>query len=76
MVCVIVQQESNWNPWAMRNKVGATEDYARGFSLGTDASHNGPNRKKRSTSRPISNIMLTTKSALQIGPYSPLGKRF
>jgi soluble lytic murein transglycosylase-like protein len=50
VVCAVVEQESNWNPWAMRyeplffakyvaplytgNKVGATEAYARGFSWG------------------------------------------
>ena len=46
LVCAVVEQESGWNPWAMRyepaffakyvaplytnNKVGATEAYARG----------------------------------------------
>lgn len=50
VVCAIVEQESAWNPWAMRyeplffakyvaplytnNKVSATEAYARGFSWG------------------------------------------
>lgn len=50
LVCAVVEQESAWNPWAMRyeplffakyvaplytnNKVGATEAYARGFSWG------------------------------------------
>jgi len=50
LVCSIVEQESAWNPWAMRyepafftkyvaplytnNKVSATEAYARGFSWG------------------------------------------
>jgi len=50
IVCAVVEQESAWNPWAMRyeplffakyvaplytnNKVGATEAYARGFSWG------------------------------------------
>ena len=50
VVCAVVEQESGWNPWAMRyeplffakyvaplytnNKVGATEAYARGFSWG------------------------------------------
>lgn len=50
LVCAVVEQESSWNPWAMRyeplffakyvaplytnNKVGATEAYARGFSWG------------------------------------------
>lgn len=50
IVCAVVEQESGWNPWAMRyepaffakyvaplytnNKVGATEAYARGFSWG------------------------------------------
>jgi soluble lytic murein transglycosylase-like protein len=50
VVCAVVEQESAWNPWAMRyepsffakyvaplytnNKVGATEAYARGFSWG------------------------------------------
>lgn len=50
LVCDVVEQESNWNPWAMRyeplffaksvaplytnNKVGATEAYARGISWG------------------------------------------
>ena len=50
LVCAVVEQESNWNPWAMRfeplffakyvaplytnNKVGATEAYARGISWG------------------------------------------
>jgi len=50
LVCAVVEQESDWNPWAMRyepaffskyvaslytnNKVSATEAYARGFSWG------------------------------------------
>jgi soluble lytic murein transglycosylase-like protein len=50
LVCALVEQESAWNPWAMRfepafftkyvaslytnNKVTATEAYARGFSWG------------------------------------------
>jgi soluble lytic murein transglycosylase-like protein len=50
LVCALVEQESGWNPWAMRyepgffakyvaplytnNKVGATEAYARGISWG------------------------------------------
>ncbi len=50
LVCSVVEQESAWNPWAMRyepaffakyvaplytnNKVSATEAYARGFSWG------------------------------------------
>ena len=50
LVCAVVEQESRWNPWAMRyepaffakyvaplytnNKVGATEAYARGISWG------------------------------------------
>ena len=50
LVCAVVEQESAWNPWAMRyepafftkyvgplytnNKVSATEAYARGFSWG------------------------------------------
>ena len=50
LVCAVVEQESAWNPWAMRyeplffskyvaglytnNKISATEAYARGFSWG------------------------------------------
>jgi|SRR5437868_1412600 len=50
LVCAIIEQESAWNPWAMRyepaffakyvaplytnNKVSASEAYARGFSWG------------------------------------------
>ncbi len=50
LVCAICEQESAWNPWAMRyepafmsryvaplftnNKISATEAYARGFSWG------------------------------------------
>jgi len=50
LVCAIVEQESAWNPWAMRyeplffakyvaslytsNKISASEAYARGFSWG------------------------------------------
>ncbi len=50
LVCAVVEQESAWNPWAMRyepafftkyvaslytnNKVSSTEAYARGFSWG------------------------------------------
>ncbi len=50
LVCAVVEQESAWNPWAMRyeplffakyvsslytnNKVNASEAYARGFSWG------------------------------------------
>jgi soluble lytic murein transglycosylase-like protein len=50
LVCGVVEQESGWNPWAMRyeplffakyvaplytnNKISASEAYARGFSWG------------------------------------------
>ncbi len=50
LVCAVVEQESSWNPWAVRyeplfftkyvaslytnNKISATEAYARGFSWG------------------------------------------
>ncbi len=50
LVCAVIEQESAWNPWAMRfepaffkkyvaslytnNKVTASEAYARGFSWG------------------------------------------
>ena len=50
LVCAVVEQESGWNPWAIRyepaffakyvaplytnNKVSASEAYARGFSWG------------------------------------------
>ena len=50
LVCAVIEQESAWNPWAMRyepaffskfvaslytnNKIAATEAYARGFSWG------------------------------------------
>ena len=50
LVCAIIEQESGWNPWAMRyepaffskyvaglytnNKISASEAYARGFSWG------------------------------------------
>src|SRR5712692_5955899 len=50
LVCAVVEQESAWNPWAIRyeplffakyvaslytnNKVSASEAYARGFSWG------------------------------------------
>jgi soluble lytic murein transglycosylase-like protein len=50
LVCAVIEQESAWNPWAMRyeplffakyvaslytnNKVSASEAYARGFSWG------------------------------------------
>ena len=50
LVCAVIEQESAWNPWAMRyepaffskyvaplytnNKITATEAYARGFSWG------------------------------------------
>ena len=50
LVCAVIEQESGWNPWAMRfepqffakyvaplytnNKVSASEAYARGFSWG------------------------------------------
>jgi soluble lytic murein transglycosylase-like protein len=50
LVCAVVEQESGWNPWAMRyepaffskyvaplytnNKASASEAYARGFSWG------------------------------------------
>jgi len=50
LVCAVVEQESGWNPWAMRyepaffskyvaplytnNKIAATEAYSRGFSWG------------------------------------------
>jgi soluble lytic murein transglycosylase-like protein len=50
VVCAVIEQESGWNPWAMRyepaffakyvatlytnNKVTASEAYARGFSWG------------------------------------------
>jgi soluble lytic murein transglycosylase-like protein len=50
LVCAVVEQESSWNPWALRyeplffakyvaplyttNKISASEAYARGFSWG------------------------------------------
>src|SRR5258708_30459941 len=50
LVCAVVEQESAWNPWAIRfeplffakyvaslytnNKISASEAYARGFSWG------------------------------------------
>ena len=50
LVCAVIEQESEWNPWAMRyepaflakyvaplytnNKISATEAYARSFSWG------------------------------------------
>ena len=50
LVCSVIEQESGWNPWAMRyeplffnryvaslytnNKISASEAYARGFSWG------------------------------------------
>jgi soluble lytic murein transglycosylase-like protein len=50
LVCAVIEQESGWNPWAMRfepaffkryvaplystGKISATEAYARGFSYG------------------------------------------
>ncbi|HUI73742.1 MAG TPA: lytic transglycosylase domain-containing protein [Candidatus Acidoferrum sp.] len=50
LVCAVVEQESSWNPWAVRyepvffaryvaalytnNKISASEAYARGFSWG------------------------------------------
>jgi len=50
LVCAVIEQESGWNPWAMRyepaffskyvatlytnNKISASEAYARGFSWG------------------------------------------
>ena len=50
LVCAVVEQESAWNPWAIRyepaffskyvaslytnNKIAATEAYSRGFSWG------------------------------------------
>jgi len=50
LVCAVIEQESAWNPWAIRyepaffskyvaplytnNKISATEAYARGFSWG------------------------------------------
>ncbi len=50
LVCAVAEQESGWNPWAMRyepaffskyvaplytnNKISASEAYARGFSWG------------------------------------------
>jgi soluble lytic murein transglycosylase-like protein len=50
LVCAVVEQESSWNPWAMRyeplffakyvaslyttSKISASEAYARGFSWG------------------------------------------
>lgn len=50
LICAVVEQESSWNPWAMRyeplffakyvaplytnNKVSPTEAYSRGFSWG------------------------------------------
>ena len=63
LVCAVVEQESGWNPWAMRyepaffakyvapsytnNKVGATEAYARGDFLGIDAGDGSNGAGKR-----------------------------
>jgi soluble lytic murein transglycosylase-like protein len=72
VVCAVVEQESGWNPWAMRyeplffakyvaplytnNKVGATEAYARGFSGGLMQVMGQPAREMGVTSLHLSTL--------------------
>lgn len=82
LVCAICEQESSWNPWAMRyeplffakyvaplytnNKVSATEAYARGFSWGL-MQVMGQVAREAGYSEPFLSSLCDPTDALEIG---------
>src|SRR5262252_6698960 len=82
LVCAVVEQESGWNPWAMRyepaffskyvaqlytnNKISATEAYARGFSWGL-MQVMGQVAREAGYSEPFLSSLCDPSDALEIG---------
>ena len=82
LVCAIVEQESAWNPWAIRyeptffatyvaplytnNKVNASEAYARGFSWGL-MQVMGQVARENGYSEPFLSSLCDPADALEIG---------
>jgi len=82
LVCAVIEQESGWNPWAMRyepaffakyvaplytnNKVGATEAYARGISWGL-MQVMGQTAREKGTASPYLSALCDPAVGLAIG---------
>jgi soluble lytic murein transglycosylase-like protein len=82
LVCAIVEQESSWNPWAIRyepaffaryvaplytnNKVSASEAYARGFSWGL-MQVMGQVARENGYAEPFLSALCDPTDALEIG---------
>ena len=82
LVCAVVEQESNWSPWAMRyepaffakyvarlytnNKVSASEAYARGFSWGL-MQVMGQVARENGFAEPFLSALCDPADALEIG---------
>jgi soluble lytic murein transglycosylase-like protein len=82
LVCAIVEQESSWNPWALRyepgffakyvaplytnNKISASEAYARGFSWGL-MQVMGQVARENGYAEPFLSALCDPADALEIG---------
>jgi soluble lytic murein transglycosylase-like protein len=82
LVCAIVEQESSWNPWAIRyeptffakyvaplytnNKISASEAYARGFSWGL-MQVMGQVARENGYAEPFLSALCDPADALEIG---------
>ena len=82
LVCAIVEQESSWNPWALRyeplffakyvaplytnNKINASEAYARGFSWGL-MQVMGQVARENGYANPFLSALCDPADALEIG---------
>ena len=82
LVCAVVEQESSWNPWAIRyeplffakyvarlftnNKVSASEAYARGFSWGL-MQVMGQTAREAGYAEPFLSSLCDPADALEIG---------
>src|ERR1700690_3953547 len=82
LVCAVVEQESGWNPWAMRyeplffakyvaplytnNKVSATEAYSRGISWGL-MQVMGQTARERGVTSPFLSALCEPSAGLAIG---------
>jgi len=82
LVCAVVEQESSWNPWAMRyeplfftkyvaplytnNKISASEAYARGFSWGL-MQVMGQVAREHSYTEPFLSALCDPNDALEVG---------
>src|SRR5579863_3306493 len=82
LVCAVVEQESGWNPWAIRyepaffakyvaplytnNKISASEAYARGFSWGL-MQVMGQTARENGYTEPFLSSLCDPADALEIG---------